>query len=308
MLLSLWHTFTDSDAFRLFQKRGPGRAIFRSRTFKEINVARNNVRSRAASRRHPQMFREVQMFCFFVGHNKSGASLLGGSLDAHPNVILSDEVDALQYVESGLGRDQIFHLMRKGSEAEARKGRVTARRLEPYSYWVPGQWQGRFEVPIVMGDSTTGTSTRRIRSNPDLLERLSVVMAGVDVKLIQVIRNPFDPISVMMVRGGRSFQNSIDHYFAACDTLVAIRSDVAPGALLPVRYEEFVADPVQGLARVCGFLGVAADPRYLNACGSIIRRTPDRSRDLVDWTQPWIDLVHERMSAFDFLRGYRYEH
>jgi hypothetical protein len=113
---------------------------------------------------------------------------------------------------------------------------------------------------------------------------------------------------VMMVRGGRSFQNSIDHYFAACDTLVAIRRDVAPGALLPVRYEDLVADPVQGLARVCGFLVVAADPVYLSACGSIIRRIPDRSRDLVDWTQPWIDRVHERMSAFDFLRGYRYEH
>jgi len=131
-------------------------------------------------------------------------------------------------------------------------------------------------------------------------------MPGVDVRLIQVIRNPFDPISLMMVRGGRSFANAIDHYFAACETLARVRR--AEGtALFPVRYETFVGDPVAGLSSVCTFLGVDADRGYVDACAAIVRPQPDHGRELVRWTQPWIDEVERRLARFDFLAGYAYE-
>jgi hypothetical protein len=304
--MSAWHAVTDSASFRRLVKQGPGRRILRSRAFSRLNVARNNALSASAVRRDPDEFRDVRTFCFFVGHNKSGTSMVGALLDAHPNVILADEVDALQYVQAGFGRDQIFHLLAKGSRTEARKGRVTARRLEPYSYWVPGQWQGRYTTPLVVGDSTSGTSTRRLGASPELLDRLPRVMSGVHVKVVQVIRNPFDPISVMMVRGHRSMENAIDHYFAACQTLVRLRRALGPEALLPVRHEAFVGEPEAELARVCRFVGVDPDPEYLRACASIIRRRPDRSRDMVTWTEPWIDVVEERIARFDFLRGYSY--
>jgi hypothetical protein len=304
--MSVWHAVTDSASFRRLVKQGPGRRIVRSRTFGRLNVARNHALSASAVRRDPHRFRDVRTFCFFIGHNKSGTSMVGALLDAHPNVILADEVDALQYVQAGLARDQIFHLLLKGSRTEARKGRVTARRLEPYSYWVPGQWQGRYTTPLVVGDSTSGTSTRRLGASAGLLDRLPLVMSGVDVKVVQVIRNPFDPISVMMVRGRRSMENSIDHYFAACETLVRLRRALGTEALLPVRHEAFVGEPEAELARVCRFVGVEPDPQYLRACASIIRRRPDRSRDMVTWTEPWIDVVEERIGRFDFLRGYSY--
>jgi hypothetical protein len=302
-----WHTVTDSDAFRWFAKRGPGRPIFRSRAYRRLDVVRNHARSSYAVRRDGSRFDQVRTFCFFVGHNKSGTSLLGGLLDAHERVVLSDEVDALRFVQAGFEPRQIFYLLARASSAEARKGRVTSRRLQPYSYLVPGQWQGRSPAPLVCGDSTSGTSTRRLGTDPELLDRLRVLMAGVEVRLIQVIRNPFDPISVMMVRGGRSFGNAIDHYFTACQTLVGLRRRLSPDALHAVRYEDVVADPEGELASVCRFLDVDADPGYLAACASIVRRRPDRSRDMVRWTRPWIGAVERRSAAVDFLEGYSYE-
>lgn len=307
MMLDAWHSFTDSDSFRWFVKRGPARTLFRSRAYKRANVARNRIRTRTAAYRQPDVFRNVGTFCFFVGHNKSGSSMLSGLLDAHPNVVLSDEVDVLQYVEAGCTREQIFHLIHKGAAAEARKGRITARRLEPYSYSVPGQWQGTAEAPVVVGDSTTGTSTRRLGRRPQLLAETASTMNDVGVKLVHVIRNPFDPISVMMVRGGRSFQNSIDHYFTSCAVLADIQHLAGAGGLLPVRYEDFVVDPTARLAEVCGFLGVDADSEYLRACAQIIKPAPERSRHMVEWTSRWIDVVHQRLSTFDFLKGYSYE-
>jgi Sulfotransferase family len=130
-------------------------------------------------------------------------------------------------------------------------------------------------------------------------------MPGVDLRLIQVIRNPFDPISLMMVRGGRSFANAIDHYFAACEALARIRR-AEGAALLPVRYEDFVGEPVGGLSSLCAFLGVDPDRDYVDACASIVRPQPDRGRELVPWTRSWIDDVERRLARFDFLEGYAY--
>ncbi len=302
-----WHALTDSKAFRWFAKRGPGRRLFRSRAFARLDLTRSRVRSSFAVRRHPERFRGVHTFCFFVGHNKSGTSMLGGLLDAHPDVVLSDEVDALRFVEAGFRRDQILHLLLAGSRNEARRGRVTARRLQPYSYAVPGQWQGRTTTPLVVGDSTSGSSTRRLGARSELLDLVSEVMDGTRVRLIQVVRNPFDPIGAMMVRGGRSFQNAIDHYFDACRTLVDIRRRVDADALLSVRYGDFVADPEHHLAVACSFLGVESDPAYLEACAAIICPRPDRNREMVDWTPRWIEHVEARIAEVDFLEGYRYE-
>jgi hypothetical protein len=302
--MDAWHAVTDSDAFRWFAKQGPGRPMLRSRAFRRLDTARRHALASSAVRRAPDRFAEVRTFCVFVGHNKSGASLLGGLLDAHRDIVIADEVDALRYIEAGFSRDQVFHVLERGSRSEARKGRVTARRLQPYSYRVPGQWQGHTVVPLVVGDSTTGTSTRRLGAQPGLCERARRGMPGVDVRLIQVIRNPFDPISLMMVRGRRSFANAVDHYFAACETLARIRRD---GNLLPVRYEAFVGDPGAGLRSVCAFLGVDAGHEYIDACAAIVRPHPDRGRELVPWSRRWIDDVERRLAGFDFLEGYSYE-
>ena len=304
--MKAWHVVTDSDAFRRVTSLGPVRSLYRSQAFRDLDVFRNRALSRNAVRRDPDRFRTVRTFCFFVGHNKSGTSMLGGLLDAHPSVILADEIDALKYVEAGFDRDQLFYLLLKGSRAEARKGRVTARRLQPYSYAVPGQSQGESREPLVVGDGRSGTSTRRLGADPDLLDRVRALMAGVDVKLIQVIRNPFDPISLMMVRGGRSFQNSIDHYFTACEALLDIRRRLDGSTLLPMRYEAVVSDPEGSLGDLCGFLGIQADQDYLTACASIIRPQPDRGRELVDWSASWIAQVEQRMSSYDFLDGYSF--
>jgi len=234
--------------------------------------------------------------------------MIGSLLDAHPNVILADEADALQYVPAGFRRDQIFHLLLKGSRREAMKGRVTARRLKPYSFLVPGQWQGRYSRLRVVGDSTTGTSTQRFARDPDLLRRLQKVMGGVKVKFIQVIRNPYDPISIMMVRGKRTFENSIEHYFANCETLAEMRKATNSSNLFAVKYEDFVHHAETNLIHLCRFLGIDASEDYRMACTNILYKSPDQGRHMVEWDSKWIELVKNKMDRFDFLEGYTFEH
>ncbi|MCB0190939.1 MAG: sulfotransferase [Anaerolineae bacterium] len=270
-------------------------------------MARRYVTTYYKCRQEPTQFKDVKTFCMFIGHVKSGSTLIGSLLDAHPNVILADEADALKYVSSGFSRDQLFHILLKASHREALKGRVTARRLNAYSLSVPDQWQGRYNKLQVIGDSKAGPSTRIISRDPQLIQRLNTVMSGIDVKLIQVIRNPYDPISLMMIRGRRSFENAVKHYFAYCETLADIRAKMNESSLLPVRYEEFIRQPEENFLKVCDFLGIEATAEYVSACLGILYSSPEQSRHLVPWSPQWIEVVKHKIDQFDFLGGYSYE-
>ncbi len=233
--------------------------------------------------------------------------MIGSLLDAHPNVILADEAGALRYLSAGFSREQIFHILLRGSRREFMKGRVTARRLTPYSYLVPGQWQGRYDKLRVIGDGTAGSSTRRFAHDPDLLQKLQNVMGAVNVKFIQVIRNPYDPISVMMVRGKRTYENAIEHYFANCAILVELRKQLGKSSLFTVRYEDFVKQPEQKLTDLCLFLGIEPGKRYLKDCVEILHKSPDQNRQMVKWDSRWIEVVRNKIEQYDFLQGYSYD-
>jgi hypothetical protein len=122
-----------------------------------------------------------------------------------------------------------------------------------------------------------------------------------------VIRNPYDPISIMMVRGKRTFENAFEHYFASCNMLLDLHDQLQASEIFPIRYEEFIRQPEQSLEKICNFLGLEATPEYLQACASILNKSPERSRHLVKWETEWIEQVKSRMAQYNFLAGYSFE-
>jgi len=281
-----------------------GSRLLESGPYRTADTARRFVSTSLQSARDPGRFRDVETICIFVGHVKSGGTLIGALLDAHPNAVLADEIDVLRYLSAGFRREQIFDLLLKGSRREARKGRVTARRLEPYSLAVPTQWQGRYEVLRVIGESRAGPTTRRLGREPWLLPRLYERMSGVRPRFVHVVRDPFDPIAAMIVRGKRSFTDASSDYSHQCRTLLELRERIDPEDLLTVRYEDFVRGPQESLRRVCGFLGLEASDDYLAACASIVDPAFRPERRLVEWRPEQIDAVRTMIEQTPFLDRY----
>jgi hypothetical protein len=302
-----WVSFIDSQRFRRFTRQGMGARLMRSQAYQSALRAKRYATSYYQARTNSAIFANVSSFCFFIGHTKSGGTMIGALLDAHPNIVLADEIDTLDYVNSDYSREQIFHILLKGSRREAMKGRVTARRLEAYSFEVKNQWQGRYGRIQVIGASKAGPTTRRLGASPALLDQTVEAMSGLNLKVIQVIRNPFDPMSAMRVRGGRTIENAVDHYFDYCATLVDLRHNLSQEQLLAVHYESFVAQPRRELSKICRFLGVEPRDDYLDACTAVIWPEPDRSREMVNWPAEWVEKVEERIEKYDFLRGYRFD-
>jgi hypothetical protein len=247
----------------------------------------------------------VETYSVFIGHARSGHSVLGALLDAHPQVTISDELDALRYVSAGFGRRQLLY----GSVDRARRQAANLRRKgglggTSYSYHVPGEWQGRFTQLRVVGDSQAGWATRRLARDRRLLHRLERTMAPLSLRFVHVIRNPFDNVATMMLRGGRSFDNAFDQYATNCRSIVAMAGDLGSERLLRVRHEQLTADPETTVRDACRFLGVDPTDEYVSAASGIVYRTPSLSRKRVEWPAERVDRVRRLIDETDFLAGY----
>jgi hypothetical protein len=249
-------------------------------------------------------FATVQTFCMFLGYPRSGHSLIGALLDAHSNMIIAHELDALQYVAAGFSRRQLFHLLLENSQ----RARASGRKWGNYSYAVPNQWQGRFEKLQVIGDKKGGGSAKLLRSAPQLLQRLRDTVDA-NVKYIHVTRNPFDNISTSKKHKKHDVDltDRIDSYFARCQTINEIKQQMDGNSVFEIKYETFIDDPRAGLGELCRYLGTVASADYLNDCASIVHRSTHKSRFEVNWPTALIDQVEEKIGQFPFLGGYSWE-
>jgi len=262
--------------------------------------ARRFLQSWVGSLKWSRSFSDLDTFCTFIGYPRSGHSLIGSLLDAHPNAIIADELDALRFLQAGFSRNQVFYLMLRNSRLAAAGGRERT----GYHYQVPGQWQGRFERLRVIGDKKGGVTENRLRHDASLLESLPGRL-GIKTKFIHVMRNPYDVICTLYKRQRTPLRPAADVFFSLCEAVAQIKSRV-PQDVFDLRHETFIDDPKEGLKNLCTFLGLSGADEYYSACASIVYRSPHESRRDIVWPDDLLAAVAARMKQFDFLEGYSF--
>lgn len=237
----------------------------------------------------------------FIGYPRSGHSLIGGLLDAHPNIIIAHELGELKYINAGFSRNQIYYLLLENSRRAARQGW----RHGDFPLQVPGQWQGRFEKLLVIGDKHGEGATLRLQARPWLFDILSNRMGK--IKLIHVVRNPYDNISTIYNKSIPNLHKSIEYYFSLCQKVLEIRQRAAPEDFLELRHETFIENPGRSLEALCRFLDVDVLPDFIESCAKIVFTSPHKSRHDLGWNSIDRGEVKRRMDVFPFLREYSFE-
>lgn len=254
-------------------------------------------------RRHRAAFETITCAALFVGYRRSGHSLVGALLDAHPDVAMAHGLDVLHHVRYGFSARQIFTLILENHRRRAADGRV----VTGYSYAVPDAWQGRTRQLRVIGSTRGGATARTLREQPELAERVEATL-GVPVRWVHVLRNPFDNISTLALRGRRRDLDSAEaDYFRLVEGVARLRERVPPEHVLDVRHEDLVADPHGVLRALAEGLGLAAPEDWLSACAAILFDAPRRTRDQAPWTAERVEQVEKRVARYPFLSGYSFE-
>ncbi|MGD0312736.1 MAG: sulfotransferase [Acidimicrobiales bacterium] len=252
------------------------------------------------ARRNPA-FDDVERFCFFIGYARSGHTLVSTLLNAHPEVVVAHELDAVRYVRHRFGRTQLFSLLLQRDQQFGSIGRTWS----GYGYEVPDQYQGRFERLRVIGDKRARASVLQIAQRPELLDRFRRVVKA-PIRVIHVTRNPFDNIATEVRRHNMSPTRGIEWYEQICSAVEIVRPLLDPDELVDVGYESFARDPRAGLAGLCRFLGVEAEPSYLDACAGIVWPSTKRTRDAIPWTEDERSAVERLIERYDVLSSYTF--
>jgi hypothetical protein len=255
--------------------------------------------------RRRRAFDSIDTYCGFVGYPRSGHTLIAAVLNAHPEIVLANEVGALDWLSKGFGRLQICSLILERDRAFSRTGYE----FLGYRYAVPGQWQGRFRRLRVVGDKDGARDNRILGRHPELLERLGRVMRA-RVRILHVVRNPYDILATFLKRdkavgGSATVDDALGLMVRALETADGLMRRLPAEHVLTVRHEAFIEDPRQGVRQLCAFLGVDAPEDYVEACASIVFERPRKTREGVHWSPEQIEFVQSKMIArFDFLAGY----
>lgn len=267
-------------------------------------VAKSYVTSYFDSRREEGVFKGVSTYCMFVGYGRSGHSLVGSLIDAHPDAIIAPELNVLKYLRLGFSKKQIYSLILRRSRLYAEKKKRPG--SKGYHYKIPNQWQGKYRELLVIGDKKGAGSSAALERNPGLLDKLRKKIDA-DIKFIHVLRNPYDNITTMSLISKAEIGKAIRRYFSRCETITRIKKFIEPSSFFEIRHESIIADPEGSLRRICGFLNLEPLEDYIKDCASIIYTKPHRSRYKITWTDELIGAVANRIAEFPFLQGYSFE-
>jgi Sulfotransferase family len=260
------------------------------------------VRATSVGITQRRAFGQVEAFCLLVGYARSGSSLFGSILNAHPEMVIAHEADIMRYVRPGVRRNQLFGILLNRDREFAE----IDRQWHGFDYSVPGHAQGEFTRLRVIGDKHAGRATRWLREDPARLDRLRHVV-GVPLRVVHLVRNPFDNVASMARNRDIPVSRALEVYCGLSRGVDGIRRELAPEELLDVRYEEFLQHPESVLPEVCTFLGVAVDEDYVAACATLIDFGGRRGRDTVTWSAEERDTLETLIGDLDMLKGYSYD-
>lgn len=252
--------------------------------------------------RNRRAFGDVQTFAFLVGYPRSGSTLFGSMLNAHPEMVVAHEADILRYVRPGVTRNQLFAMLLERDRQFA----LIGRRFNGFDYAMPGRDQGQFTRLRVIGDKHAGRAARRIHADPGRLDRLRSTV-GVPIRAVHLVRNPFDNIASIARNQDYPVARGIEIYRELSDAVDDVRGRLDPDELTEFRYEAMAARPTEVLTDVCRFLGVEPSAEYLRACAALADPSGRQGRSTVDWTTDEREQVEAIIAARPVLAGYTFD-
>ena len=279
----------------------------------------------------------IEKFVIFVGYARSGTSIIGSLLDAHPNMIIAHEYmifktwpwDKRNHDTLMNGnRSYLFNeLYQKSYRASCLGARSEHKDNKGYTLFVNNSWQAQFKDLKVIGDKSGGSvGGHYSRDALNVQNSYQEIMETVKVPIrsLHLLRNPFDIISTSLLYKLSDTQGSkyepmkgtkcnnktllddkIDTFFVFAK---AVRNMIQTCKLtvLEIHSEDFVKQPQESMKRICDFLGVECSPWYLQMCQDKVFPSVSRSRDKVEWTEEQIARVQKLMNTFPYFKGYNF--
>ena len=274
----------------------------------------------------------IKTFVFFVGYGRSGHSIIGSLMDSHPHMVISHEYDLFTKLSDGslaANKTAIFNALWNNSRQTIISGlRAKSTKYKGYTLFVDGLYQGKYVDHIdVIGDKKGGTTSDLLAHNHERwLQSFNIVKSlNLSMKVINVIRNPYDNIATMAMyratgktKFGKLKQSNetfkvkskiikyyINFYF---DLHKATESAIKTYNLdvIEIHGRDFILNPKGTLLKLCSSLGVTCYDNYLKICNDNIYKRESRTRHMLEWTEEQLNSIQRNIDEHSNLKGYNF--
>ena len=228
-------------------------------------------------------FASVKTFILFVGHARSGSTVMGEVISMHPNAVIANELNIFRSINHGLrSRTKLFRNLLKA-----------------------GFHKDYTELKVI-GDKKASASAGFLDRNPECLGELSRLV-GTTVRVITPVRNPFDNIATMnqksTIRKGLTLDESIEIYKRNLRGIEVVKESGLDQ--LFVRLEDLIASPDETLKILFGFSEL--DGQVIEQAKATLYTEANITRGQVDWSPSHIEEVNRLIKTHPHLEGYSYE-
>lgn len=261
---------------------------------------------------------DVRTFVIFIGFARTGHSIVGTLMDAHPDIIIAHEYNVLKNIKSQLTSDSqllaLFNNLYKNSYSNAVNGwRSEKKSRKGYNLSMSQDtWQGKVRRLRVIGDKAAGMASHQYMTDPTKCQCLADEMKNtfnISVKAVRVLRNPYDIISTRaLYRTNRKVPRNpseLAHHKLPTVLSKDIRRFVEFASLvnkmivdchlsvIDIHLCDLVNQPHLVMKDICNSLGVQCFPDYLEACAGKLFKTLSKTRSLVEWPPELIENVEK---------------
>ena len=277
----------------------------------------------------------VKAFVFFLAYSRSGHSIVASLMDSHPHMVISHEFDLFNKLVNGYlvpNKSDIFNeLWENTRESIIYDGwRAEGTSSKGYTLFVDGLYQGRYVDHIdVIGDKKGLITVEMLLKNPyewsvafNILKSLNTTL-----KVINVIRNPFDNIATSVLYravvrhnefagikesnttyniSSELIMTEISRYFSCHNATVNAGKEFNLDTI-EIHSKDLISDPKGTLLRICNSLAVTCSDDYLEICSSKIFKMESRTRQLVQWTEEQLQTIQQNIDMYSNLKGYNFD-
>ena len=279
-------------------------------------------------------FKDIRTVVLTIGFSRTGSSLLGFLLTAHPNMVIAQELscmDTAGRVYNGnaalayLSRiyngalNNLFYTILALDRLRYQNGISTSTQIKQqkslrspeqkvYYILVPNQHQGHFERLKVIGVKSSQHNVVVLSRNntlANLRERLKE--RDIKLKFLLTVRNPYDRVTGISKKNNYSLEKAVRIFEDNCKKQEELLEKIDPQNVFVNRHEDMCKDPRRQLARLCDFLQVPIPAGYIEDCASAVVRKPYKGRLDINWSPELKQTVALMIEKYDFFSGYDWE-
>jgi len=250
------------------------------------------------------VYDDLETFCLFAGYTRSGHSLVGTILDAHPEAVIAHEMQVLNLKpvdgDDLCSRDRVALIDRLIGNTQKHRAALRRgwRRTEPNAI-VHGASNGEFTRLRVVGTKRGQETPLVWERNPGVFDEIRDVV-GAPVKLIHVYRNPWDNIASM---SRTHDQKAVGRYFRRVRIMQQLKEQQS-APVHDVALEDLIADPEREIRALCAFYGLDAPDDYVVQCAGLVDDEPHASRHERAWGPREIAAVVRAKAEVPWLERY----